>query len=213
MNDIKVKINGQNYEIKKISIHKGKIEDNILDIIEEKNDKTENLKIALTKEDKNIILSGGYVFLEKNENIYVLLKVIKILQKLRSFHFPEYSLPTLEWEGLTKEENHKKQRLTLPNDEIIKKYEYKINDNQFCLISGEYKWPTGQKYNGKFKNNVFDSDCSNLKYKDIWEYNGAFKNGEIEGKGEFNNYIKREKISGNFEKGKIKGDIIYSDQG
>ena len=134
------------------------------------------------------------------------------MQKLRSFHFPEYSLPTLECEELTKEENHKKQRLTLPNDEIIKKYEYKINDNQFCLISGEYKWPTGQKYNGKFKNNVFDSDCSNLKYKDIWEYNGAFKNGEIEGKGEFNNYIKREKISGNFEKGKIKGDIIYSDQ-
>ena len=212
MDDIKVKINGKNYEIKKISIHKGIIENNILDIIDEENSNSENLKLRLTKEEKNIILPKENDLLEKNENFYVLLKVLRILQKLRNFSFPEYSLPTLEWEGLTKEENHEKLRLTLPNDEIIKKYKYKINDNKFCLISSEYKWPTGQKYNGNFKNNVFDSECSNLKYKDIWEYNGAFKNGEIEGKGDFNNYIKGEYISGNFEKGKIKGDIIYSDQ-
>ena len=213
MNDINVKINGQNYEIKKISIHKGKIEDNILDIIEEKNDNSENYKIALTREDKNIILPKEYELFEKNDDIYMLLKVIKFLQKLKNFNFPEYSLPNLEWEGLINEENHKKGRLILPNNEIMKKYEYEIKDKKyFYLISGEYKWPTGQKYNGKFKNNEFDSECSNLKYKDIWEYNGGFKNGEIEGKGEFNNYIKREYISGNFEKGKIKGDIIYSDQ-
>jgi len=211
MNDINVKINGKNYEIKKISIHKGKIEDNILDIKEEKNDNSENLKIILTKEDKNIILPKEYELLEKNEDIYMLLKVLKILQKLRNFNVPEYSLPEIEWEGLINEENHKKRRITLPNDEIIKKYEYKINEKKFYLISGEYKWPTGQKYIGNFKNNVFDSDSSNLKYKDIWEYIGAFKNGEIEGKGEFNNYIKREYISGNFEKGKIKGDIFYND--
>jgi len=83
MNDINVKINGKNYEIKKISIHKGKIEDNILDIKEEKNDNSENLKIILTKEDKNIILPKEYELLEKNEDIYMLLKVLKILQKLR----------------------------------------------------------------------------------------------------------------------------------
>ena len=212
MNDIKVKINGQNYEIKKISINKGRIEDNILDVIEEKNGNSENLQIRLTQEDKNIVLPKEYELIEKNEDIYVLIKVLKFLQKLRNFNFPEYSLPTLDWEGLIKEENHEKLRLILPNDEIIKKYEYKINDNKFDLISGEYKWPTGQKYNGKFKNNVFDSERSNLKFKDIWEYNGAFKNGEIEGKGEFNNYFKEEIISGNFEKGKIKGDIIYSNQ-
>ena len=54
----------------------------------------------------------------KKMKIVMLLKVLKILQKLRNFNFPEYSLPEIEWEGLINEENHKKRRITLPNDEI-----------------------------------------------------------------------------------------------
>ena len=142
----------------------------------------ENLKIILTKEDKNIILPKEYELLEKNEDIYMPLKLLKILQKLRNFNVPEYSLPEIEWEGLINEENHKKLRITLPNDEIIKKYEYKISEKKFYLNSGEYKWPTGKKYIGNFKNNVFDSDCSNLKYKNIWEYIGAFKKEKLKEK-------------------------------
>ena len=91
-----------------------------MDIKEEKNSNFENIEIRLIKEDKNIILPKEYELLEKNEDSYILLKVLKILQKLRNFNFPEYSLPEIEWEGLINEENHKKRRITLPNDEINK---------------------------------------------------------------------------------------------
>ena len=80
-----------------------------MDIKEKKNDNSENLKIILTKEDKNIILPKEYELLEKNEDIYMLLKVLKILQKLRNFNVPEYSLPEIEWEGLINEENHRNE--------------------------------------------------------------------------------------------------------
>ena len=208
-NNINIQCKNNNYQIPKITINKGMIKEDYLDLIEKNRNK---IKIRLNKENKRILSEGEYKKFEYNENDIIIL--FKSLSKIRKMNISYYSQISIPEEGLILDKNNininnnknNNLKLTFSNNEIFKGKIEEYN-GKFFLVMGEYEWPSGQKYIGKFCKNRFDCDNGKLSFKNEWEYNGNFKNGHIEGFGIFENN-KNEIIQGYFQKGKIKTKIM-----
>ncbi len=200
INNINIKIKDHNYKISSITINNGIIQDNVLDIEDEENNKIE---VEIKEENKQILPIENYKIFECNENEILLL--FKSLSKIRKMQIPYYKSSFLEKEiNLPNDSDNKTLKITFSNNEKFKGKIKQIDKN--IIYEGEYVWPNGQKYIGTFVNKKFD--VGELKYNNEWSYKGEFKKGIIEGNGEYNNYIKGEVIRGIFENGEIKKSVI-----
>ena len=202
INNINIKIKNHNYKISSITINNGIIEDNVLDIEDEENNKIE---VEIKEENKQILPIENYIIYECNENEILLL--FKSLSKIRKIQIPYYKSSFLEKEiNLPNDSDNKTVKITFSNNEKFKGKIKQIDKN--IIYEGEYAWPNGQKYIGTFVNKKFDK--GELKYNNEWNYKGEFKNGKIEGNGEYKNNIKGEVIKGIFENGEIKKSVIIN---
>jgi hypothetical protein len=203
INNIRTNINKHNYKISSITIKNGTIEDEILNI---EDDKDQKIEVKLNEENKKILSEDNYKMFECKEN--EILALFKCLNKLRKIQLPYYKAPSFPENGLKIPNINQNQtlKITFPNNERFKGKASLINEK--IVYDGEYQWPFGQKYIGTIKNGKFDSEKGELKYKNEWIYKGEFKEGKIEGYGEYQNFKNGEIIKGIFENDEIKKSII-----
>ena len=202
INNINATLNNHNFQIAQLTINKGVIQEENLDIQEENGQK---YQIKLNEKDKAILSAENYKIFDFDEND--LIKIFKSLTKIRKVNLPYFSSPLIkEGEEIIQDENDKQNAtIIFPNKELfVGKMER--NKDKIKLIEGEYIWPFGQRYIGKFKDNKFDSKNAELSLKENWIYEGGFKNGYFEGNGTFRN-MKGFSISGYFEKGRIINEV------
>ena len=205
INNLNTIIDNHFYQISNLSISKGSIDENLLDI---KKDNEEEFKLELNQTNKLILPPELYKIFEYNEED--LLLIFKSLSKIRKINLPYFSSPSIQAKKeIFKDKNNNIEKVVFSNNEFFKG-KSKIESDKFILIDGEYEWPSGQKYKGKFSENMFDSDKGELNYKNEWKYKGGFKNGYIEGKGIFEK-DKGISIEANFEKNIPKSDIKIKD--
>ena len=201
--DINITINQNNYKISNLTINKGIIEEDYLNIEDDENNKT---KVQLNDENKKILSEEEYKHFKLNDKNIVSL--FKSLSKIRKINLPYYSSPSIPENGLVFPDDIEKHfvNIKFSNNETFKGT-IKYNNDRDFLDEGVYEWPFGQKYKGRFRENKFDSEKAELYYKNEWRYIGGFKLGKLQGYGEYENEM-GEIIKGNFEQGKMDNNII-----
>ena len=209
-NNIKIVNKNHSYNISKISIKKGFINEDYCDLVEENGNK---IKIRLDNQNKRLLSDEDYKLFYFNEND--LISLFKYISKIRKINMPFFFPLLISEEELKLNGNNcnikKRIKLTFPNNDIFNGIIEEINGNYF-LVEGEYEWSSGQKYIGKFFQNKLDAENGQLQLINGWTYKGSFKKGYIEGPGSFENK-KGELIKGFFEKGEIKHEVIIKKDG
>ena len=92
--DINITINQNNYKISNLTINKGIIEENYLNIEDDENNK---VKVQLNDENKKILSEEEYKQFELNDKNIVSL--FKSLSKIRNINLPYYSSPSIPENG------------------------------------------------------------------------------------------------------------------